>query len=254
MELSRRQLRTLHLFAGAGGGILADLILGHLPVCAVEIDPYCRRILLSRQRDGGLPRFPIWDDVRTFDGRPWEGAVDIVSGGFPCTDISAAGRGAGRNSRVGHGADVKFTVVPVAPIGSHETVAHVNRGHLGSGFEVIAVDDYPPHPRGDALRAARVDVSLGLRDAAKILGVTPVDLSAVEHGRASFASDAEWDRALAMIQMGCGYDPADRTGGGHDPKCPGFEPECTCYELTGGHQPMCPAGVALAKRRKRGGV
>lgn len=39
----------------------------------------------------------------------------------------------------------------------------------------------------------------------------------------------------------CQCNPADRTGGGHDPKCPDFEVECTCYEMTGGHQPMCPA-------------
>src|SRR5690606_641740 len=45
--------------------------------------------------DGLLPPFPIWDDVRTFDGRPWRGIVDVVSGGFPCQDISSAGRGAG---------------------------------------------------------------------------------------------------------------------------------------------------------------
>ena len=28
--------------------------------------------------------FPIWDDVQTFDGTPWRGIVDVVSGGFPC--------------------------------------------------------------------------------------------------------------------------------------------------------------------------
>ena len=95
MALPRRQLRTLHLFAGAGGGILADLLLGHRPICAVELDPYCRRVLLARQRDGHLPRFPIWDDVCTFDGRPWRGDVDVVAGGFPCQDISCAGKGAG---------------------------------------------------------------------------------------------------------------------------------------------------------------
>jgi len=50
---------------------------------------------MARQNDGCLPPFPIWDDVRTFDGRPWRGRVDVVSGGFPCQDISAAGKGAG---------------------------------------------------------------------------------------------------------------------------------------------------------------
>jgi len=88
-------LRTLHLFAGAGGGILADMLLGHTPVCAVELEEYPRRVLLQRQLDGILPVFPIWDDVTTFSGYEWRGKVDVVSGGFPCQDISSAGKGAG---------------------------------------------------------------------------------------------------------------------------------------------------------------
>lgn len=86
----KEKLHELHLFAGGGGGILGGILLGHEPVCAVEIEKYQTQILLQRQRDGILPRFPIWDDVRTFDGRPWNGITDIVCGGFPCQDISAA--------------------------------------------------------------------------------------------------------------------------------------------------------------------
>lgn len=86
---------VMELFAGAGGGIYGGLLLGHTPVCAVEIVAKNRELLLQRQRDGVFPRFPVWDDVRTFNGHPWRGVVDVVSGGFPCTDISAAGKGAG---------------------------------------------------------------------------------------------------------------------------------------------------------------
>ena len=88
-------MNELHLFAGAGGGILGGMLLGHRTVCAVEIEPYCRKVLLQRQRDGILPWFPIWDDVRTFDGKPWRGIADVVCGGFPCQDISCAGSGKG---------------------------------------------------------------------------------------------------------------------------------------------------------------
>lgn len=88
-------MNELALFAGAGGGILGGHLLGWRTVCAVEFDPYARDVLVSRQNDGCLAPFPVWDDVRTFDGRPWRGIVDVVSGGFPCQDISAAGRGAG---------------------------------------------------------------------------------------------------------------------------------------------------------------
>jgi DNA (cytosine-5)-methyltransferase 1 len=95
-ELDDKQsLNELHLFAGAGGGIIASELLGHRTVCAVEFNEYARNVLVARQNDGTFPAFPIWDDVRTFDGKPWRGIVDIVSGGFPCQDVSVAGKGAG---------------------------------------------------------------------------------------------------------------------------------------------------------------
>ena len=88
-------MNELALFAGAGGGILGGKLLGWRTVCAVEWEPYPASVLCARQNDGLLPPFPIWDDVQTFDGHPWVGIVDVVSGGFPCQDISSAGRGAG---------------------------------------------------------------------------------------------------------------------------------------------------------------
>lgn len=90
-------MRELALFAGAGGGILGGKLLGWRTVCAVEIDEYCRRVLRARQRDGVLEDFPIHQDVRDFDGLPWRGRVDIITGGFPCQDISSAGKRAGIN-------------------------------------------------------------------------------------------------------------------------------------------------------------
>ena len=88
-------MNELALFAGAGGGILGGKLLGWRTVCAVEWEPYAACVLAARQNDKVLPLFPIWDDVQTFDGKPWRGIVDVVSGGFPCQDISAAGKGAG---------------------------------------------------------------------------------------------------------------------------------------------------------------
>lgn len=91
----KEQLNELALFAGAGGGILGGKLLGWRTVCAVEWDAYARDVLVARQNDGCLEAFPIWDDIQTFDGHPWRGIVDVVSGGFPCQDISCAGKGAG---------------------------------------------------------------------------------------------------------------------------------------------------------------
>ena len=109
-------MNELHLLAGAGGGILAGQMLGHRCVCAVEWEPYAQAVLVARQNDGTFPPFPVWDDVRTFDGKPWRGIVDVVAGGFPCQDISVAGKGAGidgeRSGMWGHMARIVGEVRP----------------------------------------------------------------------------------------------------------------------------------------------
>lgn len=86
-------MNELSLFTGAGGGLLASSLLGHTVVCAVERDEYCIEVLVQRQNERVLPVFPIWDDICTFNGRPWRGTVDLVSGGFPCQAFSSAARG-----------------------------------------------------------------------------------------------------------------------------------------------------------------
>jgi len=109
-------MNELALFAGAGGGILGGKLLGWRTVCAVEWEPYAAGVLAARQNDKVLEPFPIWDDVQTFDGTPWRGIVDVVSGGFPCQDISSAGKGAGidgeRSSMWKHMARVVCEVRP----------------------------------------------------------------------------------------------------------------------------------------------
>jgi DNA (cytosine-5)-methyltransferase 1 len=109
-------MNELALFAGAGGGILGGKLLGWRTVCAVEWEPYPASVLCARQNDKILAPFPIWDDVRTFDGKPWRGIVDVVSGGFPCQDISAAGHGAGiSGSRSGLWSEMARIIGEVRP-------------------------------------------------------------------------------------------------------------------------------------------
>lgn len=95
IQQSTNGLRELALFAGAGGGILGGKLLGWRTICAVECNAYAAQVLAQRQNDRVLEPFPIWSDVRSFDGNPWRGVVDVISGGFPCQDISVAGKGAG---------------------------------------------------------------------------------------------------------------------------------------------------------------
>ena len=84
----------LSLCAGVGG---MDLGLGiacreYRTVCYVEREAFCAATLVARMEDQALDRAPIWDDLTTFDGRPWRGKVDIVSSGLPCQPYSVAGK------------------------------------------------------------------------------------------------------------------------------------------------------------------
>lgn len=83
-------LNGLDLFSGIGG-IAVGLGRWVKPIAYVEIESYCQAILRTRIRAGDLPAAPIWDDIRTFDGYPFRGLVDIIYGGFPCQDLSTAG-------------------------------------------------------------------------------------------------------------------------------------------------------------------
>lgn len=85
----RRPLRALHLFAGAGGSVLAGRMLGWESVGAVELDEFCCAVLEANGEH------VLHRDITTFDARPLRGKVDVVVGGFPCQDLSSAGRRAG---------------------------------------------------------------------------------------------------------------------------------------------------------------
>lgn len=79
----------LDLFSGIGRGgfALAASWAGYTTVQFVEIDPFCQRVLAKH-----WPEVLIHDDIRTFEGRPFRGAVDLLTGGFPCQPYSSAGR------------------------------------------------------------------------------------------------------------------------------------------------------------------
>ena len=138
-------MNELALFAGAGGGILGGHLLGWQTVCAVEWEPYPASVLCARQNDGLLPPFPIWDDVQTFDGKPWRGIVDVVSGGFPCQDISAAGKGTGIDgersgmwremARIIHEVQPRFAFVENSPMLTSRGLGTVLGDLAAMGFD-----------------------------------------------------------------------------------------------------------------------
>jgi len=83
-------LRLLDLFSGIGGFSYAaeHLVGGYTTVQFVEREPYCQRTLRKH-----WPTTPIHDDICTFN--PELRSADVICGGFPCQDISLAGKQAG---------------------------------------------------------------------------------------------------------------------------------------------------------------
>ena len=91
-------MKILDLFAGIGGFSYAahKLVGGFTTTQFVEIDPYCQSVLRKN-----FPNIPIHDDIKTFTGKP--GQFQVITAGFPCQDLSVAGkqRGIGKGTRSG---------------------------------------------------------------------------------------------------------------------------------------------------------
>ena len=88
-------MKTAHLFAGIGGSLLADRLLGFNPVVAIDKDGYCCDTL-ARHRSDWFPNLSvIHADIRQWNPASWTGRVDLIHAGFPCQDISTAGGGTG---------------------------------------------------------------------------------------------------------------------------------------------------------------
>lgn len=137
-DMDTPELRELALFAGGGGGLYGSHLLGWRPVCAVEWEPSAQQMLIARQRDGTFPPFAIWDDVRSFDGTAWRGAVDVVTGGFPCQPFSVAGkRQAGDDLRNGWPDTARIIGEVVPGIAYLENVPGLIAGAHGYGRTVL---------------------------------------------------------------------------------------------------------------------
>lgn len=98
-----RPLRYLGCFSGIGGLELAveHAAPGSRPIALIEREAYSVAVLVARMADGSLSPCPIWSDIATFRGDVLRavvdrgGPVDLVAGGFPCQDLSTAGKRGG---------------------------------------------------------------------------------------------------------------------------------------------------------------
>lgn len=89
---SRERVKHLGLFEGIGGFSLAARWMGWETVAWVEINPFCQKVL-----NKNFPEAKGYGDIKEFDGTPYRGTIDIITGGFPCQPFSLAGQREGTN-------------------------------------------------------------------------------------------------------------------------------------------------------------
>ena len=105
MSLTRRyhvdttkKLPTVLSFCSGYGGIERGLDLAgveHEVLAYVEIEAFAIANLVAKMEEGELDAAPIYTDLKTFPSEVFRGAVDIITGGYPCQPFSAAGKRAG---------------------------------------------------------------------------------------------------------------------------------------------------------------
>ena len=110
-------MNALSLCSGIGGieRGLKRVITDYRTVAYCEADPFCQDVLIRRMQDGWLDRAPIWPDLRTLDGRPWRGRVDLVCAGFPCQPFSVSGKRRGDGDARNLWPDVRRVIAESEP-------------------------------------------------------------------------------------------------------------------------------------------
>jgi DNA (cytosine-5)-methyltransferase 1 len=149
MASQQMPLRVVGLFAGIGGIEAGLHRAGHTSVLLCEIDDRARAVLAAR-----FPRLRLVQDVRELDALP---SCDLVAAGFPCQDLSQAGRTAGIRGRNSGLVKRVFELV--------EASAHQPRWLLLENVPFMLQLD-----RGDAMRyLARHLANLGYRWAYRVV-------------------------------------------------------------------------------------
>ncbi len=195
-------MNTMHLFAGIGGGLLCDLILGHTPIVAVEWEPYACKVLRERAADGWFPGLHVWEgDVRLFNPSEYAGSVDCIHAGFPCQDISVAGKQAGvsEGTRSGLYREVLRIAGVVRPKQLFlENVSAILSNGLGTVLGDLAALGYDT--RWLCIRASDVGAPHH-RDRWFLLANAKCSATNEQSG---FSVQRGWQREVKQAWMGCG--------------------------------------------------
>ena len=134
-------MKVLDLFAGIGGFTLGLERAGFETVAFCEIEPYAQKVLAK-----SWPGVPIYDDVKTITAErlATDGiGVDVITGGFPCQDISVSGNQAGiqDGTRSGLWSECARLVREIRPkYAIFENVTNLLNGHGGDWFKRVLFD------------------------------------------------------------------------------------------------------------------
>lgn len=140
MAIRADSINGLSLCTGIGGlelGLKIALGDGYRTICYCERESFAASVLVARMEDQTLDQAPIWSDVVTFDGKPWNRAVDIITAGYPCQPFSVAGQGRGIEDDRHIWPHIARIIGEVGP--AYVFIENVPN-HINTGFNVVAGD------------------------------------------------------------------------------------------------------------------
>lgn len=262
------KLNGLSLFSGIGGIELG--LSDYVTTKAYcEIDPYASAVLRSRMQDGQLDTAPIYPDIKELHGK--QGDYDIITGGFPCQDISNAGKQAGiQGHRSGLWFEMQRLIREIRPryVFVENVSALLNRGLpevLASlaeiGYDAIwtcirASDVGAPHRRERIFilaypasngREAGCEASLGTLGQSEPRGLLePAGESHVADasGNGRIEDDHKTGEPVQEIRQASAGEPRRA-----DSPCDLSDSKCTGLEGHDGNSPSIPTGPSFADFR-----
>jgi DNA (cytosine-5)-methyltransferase 1 len=139
MNVDTCPINVLSVCSGVGGLDLGLRLAMPSSVvrCYVENEAYACGVLAERMEEKLLDDAPVWTDIRTFDGKPWRGIVQVVIGGYPCSPFSRAGKRRGKKDSRHLWPHVRRIVGEIEP--DYCFFENVE-GHLDLGFEQVRDD------------------------------------------------------------------------------------------------------------------
>ena len=199
--------------------------IAHRNLCHVEREAHAAAVLVARMEEGSLDAAPVWPDVTTFDAAAFRGKVDCIVAGFPCQDLSVAGKRAGLD---GHRSGLFYEVVRIATDSGAWLMFLENVGGIASATATVVDEAEGELDERAASRVVGELADLGWN--AEWLHLSASDVGA-SHGRERWFCLA-WRMADAARN--------ERDRGGHREGCSGRR--------------VCEAGNEMANAEGRRGI